>query len=77
MAATSASAVTGMTSGRALRLRRQNFPDAPNHDNFPSAVLRPGETYTQTSVYAFEMNKEGRSYVRNRRKTQDKTIGHE
>ena len=37
----------------------------------------PGETYTQTSVYAFEMNKEGRSYVRNRRKTQDKTIGHE
>ena len=40
-------------------------------------VLRPGETYTQTSVYAFEMNKEGRSYVRNRRKTQDKTIGHE
>ncbi len=60
-----------------IALETQNFPDAPNHDNFPSAVLRPGETYTQTSVYAFEMNKEGRSYVRNRRKTQDKTIGHE
>ena len=60
-----------------IALETQNFPDAPNHDNFPSTVLRPGETYTQTSVYAFEMNKEGRSYVRNRRKTQDKTIGHE
>ena len=60
-----------------IALETQNCPDAPNHDNFPSTVLRPGETYTQTSVYAFEMNKEGRSYVRNRRKTQDKTIGHE
>ena len=60
-----------------IALETQNFPDAPNHDNFPSAVLRPGETYTQTSVYAFEVNEEGRSYARNRRKTQDKTIGHE
>ena len=31
----------------------QFFPDAPNHDNFPSAVLRPGETYRQTTRFAF------------------------
>ncbi len=37
-----------------LALETQNFPDAPNHDNFPSSVLRPGEVYTQHTVYAFE-----------------------
>ena len=31
----------------------QLFPDAPNHDNFPSAVLRPGETYRQATRFAF------------------------
>lgn len=31
----------------------QFFPDAPNHPNFPSAVLRPGETYHQTTDFAF------------------------
>lgn len=37
----------------AVALETQNFPDAPNHPNFPSAVLRPGETYTQTCIYKF------------------------
>lgn len=40
-----------------IALETQNFPDAPNHDNFPSSVLRPGETYTQTSIYAFEVKR--------------------
>lgn len=31
----------------------QFFPDSPNHPNFPSPVLRPGETYRQTTVFAF------------------------
>lgn len=31
----------------------QLFPDAPNHPEFPSAVLRPGETYRQTTRFAF------------------------
>jgi aldose 1-epimerase len=31
----------------------QAFPDAPNHPNFPTSVLRPGETYRQTSIFAF------------------------
>jgi aldose 1-epimerase len=36
-----------------LCLEPQHFPDAPNHPNFPSTVLRPGEEYWQTSVYRF------------------------
>jgi len=37
-----------------IALEAQNYPDAPNHAEFPSSVLRPGETYTQTTVYKFE-----------------------
>jgi len=35
----------------ALCLEAQTFPDSPNQKEFPSPVLRPGETYTQTTVY--------------------------
>jgi aldose 1-epimerase len=35
----------------ALALETQHFPDSPNHPNFPSTVLHPGETYHQTTVY--------------------------
>ena len=34
-------------------LEAQHFPDSPNHDNFPSTVLKPGEEYQQTTVYKF------------------------
>ena len=37
----------------ALCLETENFPDAPNHPDFPSAVLRPGETYTHTMIHRF------------------------
>lgn len=36
-------------------LECQNFPDAPNHSNFPNAVLNPGDTYTQTTSYLFSV----------------------
>lgn len=36
-----------------LCLETQHYPDSPNHENFPSVVLRPGETYRQTTVHAF------------------------
>ncbi|MBD0725451.1 galactose-1-epimerase [Flavobacterium sp. L1I52] len=32
----------------------QNFPDAPNHANFPNAVLKKGDVYTQKTTYKFE-----------------------
>ena len=36
-----------------LCLEPQHFPDAPNHPNFPSTVLRAGKEYKHTSVYRF------------------------
>jgi aldose 1-epimerase len=36
-----------------LCLEPQHFPDAPNHSNFPSTVLRPGEEYNHTTIYRF------------------------
>jgi aldose 1-epimerase len=35
----------------ALCLEAQHFPDSPNQPGFPSVVLRPGQTYQQTTVY--------------------------
>ena len=37
----------------ALALEPQHFPDSPNHPNFPSTVLKPGEVYRHVSVYRF------------------------
>ena len=37
----------------AVCLEPQDFPDAPNHPNFPSAVLKPGQRYHQTTIYQF------------------------
>lgn len=37
----------------ALCLETEGFPDAPNQANFPSAVLRPGETYEHRMLYRF------------------------
>jgi aldose 1-epimerase len=34
-------------------LEAQHFPDTPNRKEFPSATLRPGQTYRQTTVYRF------------------------
>ncbi|MBQ8838433.1 MAG: galactose mutarotase [Bacteroidales bacterium] len=31
----------------------QNFPDAPNKHDYPSAVIRPGEVYQQAIIFAF------------------------
>ena len=36
-----------------LALETQGWPDACNNPSFPSTLLRPGETYTQTCVYRF------------------------
>jgi aldose 1-epimerase len=36
-----------------LCLEAQHFPDSPNQPNFPNTILRPGETYRQTTIYKF------------------------
>ncbi|WP_445381692.1 aldose epimerase family protein [Robiginitalea sp. IMCC43444] len=33
----------------------QNYPDAPNHPNFPSAILLPGNTYLNESLFTFDL----------------------
>src|SRR3954463_3956133 len=40
-------------SGNGVALETQHFPDSPNHPDFPSTVLRPGETYKTTTVFNF------------------------
>jgi len=37
----------------AFCLEPQDFPDAPNHPDFPSSELKPGETYQSTMIYKF------------------------
>ena len=34
-------------------LETQHFPDSPNHPKFPSTTLRPGQTYSTTTVFKF------------------------
>lgn len=37
-----------------VALECQNFPDAPNHPEFPTAVLMPGEKFDETIVFSFD-----------------------
>lgn len=37
----------------AFALETQKYPDAVHHAGFPSVILRPGETYTQTCIFKF------------------------
>jgi len=38
-------------------LETQQFPDAPNQSNFPSTVLKPGETWKSQTTYKFSVVK--------------------
>ena len=39
----------------AVCLETQYYPDSPNHDNFPSCVLKPDGKYDFTTVYKFKL----------------------
>lgn len=39
----------------AICFETQNYPDAPNHKNFPSSILRPGEVYKNNSTFTFDL----------------------
>jgi aldose 1-epimerase len=45
----------GVVYGRqtAFCLETQHFPDSVNQPRFPSTILRPGQTYRQTTVHRF------------------------
>ena len=34
-------------------LETQHFPDSPNHPDFPSTILKPGETFHEKTVFKF------------------------
>ena len=38
-------------------LEPQHYPDSPNHPEFPSVVLKPGQTYKNTIIYRFSTDK--------------------
>jgi aldose 1-epimerase len=38
-------------------LECQHFPDSPNKPNFPSTILRPGQTYHATTIHKFGVEK--------------------
>ncbi len=37
----------------AVCLETQHYPDSPNHPDYPSTVLRPGEKFSETTIYKF------------------------
>lgn len=37
----------------ALCLETQHYPDSPNHPNFPSTIVRPGESFHSETIYKF------------------------
>ncbi|MEO7983531.1 MAG: aldose epimerase family protein [Bacteroidota bacterium] len=39
----------------ALCLEAQHYPDSPNEPAFPNTILKPGETYRQTTIYKFSV----------------------
>ena len=41
----------------ALCLETQHYPDTPNHPEYPSAVLRPGEVFAHKTIFKFTTNK--------------------
>jgi aldose 1-epimerase len=39
--------------GDGFTLETQHYPDSPNHPNFPSTVLNPGQVFSSFTTYAF------------------------
>lgn len=48
---------TGLEKGAGLAIETQHFADSPNHPNFPSTVLRPGQVFKQTTEFRFGIAK--------------------
>jgi aldose 1-epimerase len=43
------------THRSSFALEAQHYPDSPNHSNFPSTVLKPGEKYSHVCIYKFSV----------------------
>jgi aldose 1-epimerase len=47
----------GFEQYNAFCLETQHFPDSPNQESFPSTLLKPRETFRQTTVHKFSVSK--------------------
>jgi aldose 1-epimerase len=47
-----------------LSLETQHYPDSPNHPEFPSTILRPGQRYRSRTVFAFGVQHGGSGLFR-------------
>lgn len=47
-----------LRQGDALAFETQHFPDGPNKPNFPSTVLRPGQSFQSRTEFAFSTDAE-------------------
>jgi aldose 1-epimerase len=41
----------------AFAMETQHYPDSPNHPTYPTTILKPGQTYKQTTEYRFSVIK--------------------
>ena len=48
---------TTIRAGDGIALETQHYPDSPNKPNFPSTLLRPGETYSSATVMHFTVQR--------------------
>jgi aldose 1-epimerase len=47
----------GFKQHEAFCLETQHYPDSPNHPDFPSTLLKPGEKYQSKTVHKFSVEK--------------------
>ena len=43
----------------ALAIETQHLPDSPNLPQYPSVILRPGETFHSTTIFTFRTDRKG------------------
>ena len=46
-----------LEKGAGLAIETQHFADSPNHPNFPTTVLRPGQMFAQTTEFRFGLTR--------------------
>ena len=39
----------------AVAIECQHYPDSPNHPDYPTTVLRPGEVFAESIIWAFKV----------------------
>lgn len=51
------SAGTAYRQTDGIAFEAQHYPDSPNHSDFPTTELKPGQTFEQTTIYRFGMSR--------------------